>query len=504
MSAKRPEFHLQSVDEQGQTSPLTIFAMHHLPGDVLLARRDFFGLGTTVAAAVAMLGDATDCSAQAPPAAARRTNVVFAHTDSITALAFMPDGKHLVSSGRDGLAKVWSLGDGKVVAKMEDHDGSIHDLAISADGTTLATASQDKTIRLWSLPAGLPLTTLDGGGGEVTSISFSRDGQALACGASDGKVCLWKVDGAAPYATLDTGHRSVNEVVCSPVYNHVATGGRDNLARFWSLADGTSKGDAAGHTAAITSLALSPDGLIVATGSSDKQIAVRKLADRASIQTLKGHTSWVQDLAFFAGGNMLASASNDATIKLWKLPDGVMTDSLKGPFGFTSLAVSPDNRLLAAGDVKGVITLWDLVARQIVGFLFDPEASSLHGSTLTVRVDTRIISYTLPCGSPIPAGATCTCNCVPGTYIAVRKERVTVKEEVTIESRNEDSRETATEARKRALQILREKRLRKQEEQAAAQQQAAMQYYYYMQQFYTPPASSSGSTTRCVCIPVYR
>jgi len=26
------------------------------------------------------------------------------------------------------------------------------------------------------------------------------------------------------------------------------------------------------------------------------------------------------------------------------------------------------------------------------------------------------VTYTLPCGSPIPAGAVCVCNCVPGTY----------------------------------------------------------------------------------------
>ena len=29
----------------------------------------------------------------------------------------------------------------------------------------------------------------------------------------------------------------------------------------------------------------------------------------------------------------------------------------------------------------------------------------------------RVITKTLPCGSPIPAGATCTCNCVPGSSI---------------------------------------------------------------------------------------
>ena len=32
----------------------------------------------------------------------------------------------------------------------------------------------------------------------------------------------------------------------------------------------------------------------------------------------------------------------------------------------------------------------------------------------------QTITYTLPCGSPIPPGAVCTCNCVPGSYVPSR------------------------------------------------------------------------------------
>jgi hypothetical protein len=45
--------------------------------------------------------------------------------------------------------------------------------------------------------------------------------------------------------------------------------------------------------------------------------------------------------------------------------------------------------------------------------LIDPVASAPGADTITYTQDGA--TYTLPCGSPIPAGAVCTCNCVPGT-----------------------------------------------------------------------------------------
>jgi hypothetical protein len=52
-------------------------------------------------------------------------------------------------------------------------------------------------------------------------------------------------------------------------------------------------------------------------------------------------------------------------------------------------------------------------------YLFDPVANDQSAKGVAFRVldptTGRTVTYTLPCGSPIPPGATCVCNCVPGT-----------------------------------------------------------------------------------------
>ena len=65
--------------------------------------------------------------------------------------------------------------------------------------------------------------------------------------------------------------------------------------------------------------------------------------------------------------------------------------------------------------------MWSIPAGEPANCLFD--LSTLSSKKKANQYTTKnaygeTVTYTLPCGSPIPAGAVCTCNCVPGTYSA--------------------------------------------------------------------------------------
>ena len=70
-------------------------------------------------------------------------------------LAFHPDGKHLFSSGRDQLVKIWQLEDGKLVrefGKFVDRGFWITSLSISPDGRLLAAADDStRQVLIYSL-----------------------------------------------------------------------------------------------------------------------------------------------------------------------------------------------------------------------------------------------------------------------------------------------------------------------------------------------------------------
>jgi WD40 repeat protein len=78
------------------------------------------------------------------------------HLDGATDLAFHPDGKHIFSSGRDTLVKIWRLEDGKHVRDLgQGRGGQFKDwicaISISPNGQLLAAADMAGMVQIYSL-----------------------------------------------------------------------------------------------------------------------------------------------------------------------------------------------------------------------------------------------------------------------------------------------------------------------------------------------------------------
>jgi len=78
------------------------------------------------------------------------------------------------------------------------------------------------------------------------------------------------------------------------------------------------------------------------------------------VQTLAGHTDWVSSLAFSPDGKILASGSGDSMIKLWDVTTGREVRSMAGHASFVlSVAFSPDGEHLASGSHDRTARVWD-------------------------------------------------------------------------------------------------------------------------------------------------
>lgn len=379
-----------------------------------ISRRSLLGMAAAAAAA--------RCGTQeepAPPSCAE----AFAHTDWIHGLALSPDGALLASGSRDLTVKLWAMPEGGHVKTLEGHSGDVYDLAISADGTLLASGSWDGTVGLWSLPEGERRGTIEHPDGPVTSVALSPDGSLLVAAAREGGVRVWRLPQGEEVATWGEDLAGVRSMVFVPRGDLVAcvnTGDGIDL-RSVPAGDPSLTLDAA----EVGSLAIHPDGSLLAAGTSTGIVRLWSLPDGEPAGSwLLPDNRAVKSLAFVGDGDRLASATAE-WIVLNAVPGGVRLASARAS-QINAVVADPRGSFLASSGNDKTVRLWRLPELQHERCLMDLEASpeDTEGIEYEIEIEEHTVTYTLPCGSPIPPGAVCTCNCVPGSWDGVTTRRV--------------------------------------------------------------------------------
>jgi WD40 repeat protein len=124
--------------------------------------------------------------------------IIKGHSNSVFAVSYSPDGKYILSGGRDALLKVWGAQSHHNHLEIAAHLLHIHQVVYSPDGVHFATTSMDKTIKVWDSTSFKLLKVIDKlkYHGHTSSVNklYWKDNSEFITVSDDKSIMWWKID----------------------------------------------------------------------------------------------------------------------------------------------------------------------------------------------------------------------------------------------------------------------------------------------------------------------
>ena len=337
------------------------------------------------------------------------------------AMAFAPDGKTLVTGGSSSFVRLWDMDTGREQIPARGHGSEVHATAISPDGRTLATGCADKVIRLWDANGKLQ-RQLAGHENLIWSLTFSAAGRRLVSIGWDSTTRLWDV------ATGKERRRFSAQNSALSADGSVLIGStEDKLIHVWDMTTGNELRSWQALVKGLFQLGLSPDGRTAFSLDTEplSQVTTVRLWDAAAGKEPRrfvvrpfGEDSRIYCSAFSPDGKFVAFGGQMNYVVLYDMATGKQAKRLTGlPYAVSSLAFSPDSRLLVSGDWdSGTVHVFEVATGQEFrkfaghqGRAFNMAFSSDGALLLTGNADTTALlwdilgRHTKPLAGPLSA-----------------------------------------------------------------------------------------------------
>ena len=362
------------------------------------------------------------------------------HENSVTAIAFSPDGATVGTGAHDGYLRLWDAATGRLKSiHGEDATRGIQGLAFSPDGRRVAVVGTifGKQAVLWDVASGRIVrdfaespAAADSAAGSAAAaefvykgqpinfrtlhaVAFSPDGRILATAGDD--VVLHDAESGRVMAKLEHPGKGVNSLAFSVDGKTLVTAANDRKVRQWRVPAGVLEATLDGPTQPLSSVAVSADGTrIVATSSGARSILSRD-------QTPVGYL-WIWDgpigrarkieignvdvlqVAFVAPTTVVVAAGQQVLSLDLHGDDASRPRTVCSHSGdVLALAVSPDGGLLASGGADRTVGVVDVSTGKSIHRLpgltdivssvaTSPDGKQFATATIDVRFSTRVPS----------------------------------------------------------------------------------------------------------------
>ncbi|KAJ2722000.1 U3 small nucleolar RNA-associated protein [Coemansia sp. Benny D115] len=229
--------------------------------------------------------------------------------------SFRSDGKLLVAGDDSGLVQVFDGNTRSILRMFKGHQDPVHFVRFMPSRTEVVSGSDDTTVRLWDISSQTAVMTFEDHTDYVRSgCVLNENPHLFATGSYDHTVRLWDTRANKCMMSIDIDD-PVESVAPLPGASVLAVAGGPSVQMFDILMGG------------------------------------RPMA------TMGNHEKTVTSLCVDTNGGRLIAGSLDHHVKVYDMQSFKMTYSATYPAPVLSVALSPDNTMLAVGMASGVFSL---------------------------------------------------------------------------------------------------------------------------------------------------
>ena len=110
--------------------------------------------------------------------------------ENIYSVAFLANGKHVVSGGKEKKIRRWRVEDGKEVGTPMDAGSEVRNIAVSRDEKWVVSGSDSGLVTVWNAENHAKVTEFKAHDERVRAVDASPDGARIATGSNDKVVCV--------------------------------------------------------------------------------------------------------------------------------------------------------------------------------------------------------------------------------------------------------------------------------------------------------------------------
>jgi WD40 repeat protein len=237
-----------------------------------------------------------------------------AHSKAVSDVAYLHDGKRVISSGFDGVVNVFDLSTGDRIGHLSGHLGVIWRMDLHPTKNIVITTSADRTAKIWDVDRAQELVSLSGHTRGVFGAAFNPDGSLAVTSSRDGTLRIWDTATGNELKKIDAHRDGAWRVDWTPDGERIISVGRDKMVRVWDGKTYEPVTALEGHTDFIEVIRIAPDGKLAATGDNAGEIWMWNLQTLKPVTVLRSYAP-VFNLRFLH--QSLLSVHADQVTRRW-------------------------------------------------------------------------------------------------------------------------------------------------------------------------------------------